>query len=135
MELRALCDRAFDPDLPAMSFDNVLGDGEAETCAADFARACGVDTVKSLKDADLVGLRDSNPRVRNRNHHETFPSSRTNVNVAAGGRVLNGVIQQIAHHFAKKVGVAEDTGKIPRHIRDAQRELLLRSEEHTSELQ
>ena len=119
MELRALCNRALDPNLPAVGFDNVLGDSETETCAADFARACGVDAVKSLKDADLVGLRDSNPRVRNRDHDETLSPRRADMDAAAGRRVLNGVIQQIAHHFPKKAGVAEDTGQISRHIRDS----------------
>lgn len=93
MELRALCNRAFDPYLPAVGFDNVLGDGETEACAADFARACGIDTIKSLKDADLVGLRDSNPRVRNRDHDETLYPRRANIDAAAGRRVLNGVVQ------------------------------------------
>src|SRR5579864_2158662 len=85
MELRTLCYRAFDPDLSAMCFDNVLGDGEAET----------------------------------------FSSNRTNMDAAAGRRVLNSIVEQIAHHFAKQAGVAEDTGKIPRHICDGERKLLL----------
>ena len=39
MELRALAHFTFHPDASAMNFDEVLGDGKAEACAAGFPRS------------------------------------------------------------------------------------------------
>src|SRR5260370_1640221 len=55
VELRAAADFAFDPDAAAMHFDDVLGDGQAEAGAAEFAGARDVDAVEALEDTRLVG--------------------------------------------------------------------------------
>src|SRR5260370_42351981 len=51
MELGAAAHFAFDPDAAAMDFDDVLGAGEAEAGAAEFAGARGVDAIEALEDA------------------------------------------------------------------------------------
>jgi len=54
MELRAAADGALHPDAPAMHFDDVLGDGQAQAGAASLARARRVHAIEALEDARLV---------------------------------------------------------------------------------
>ena len=46
-----------------MGFDDVLGDREAQPCAAGFARTRGVHAVEALKNSFLIGQRNSDAGV------------------------------------------------------------------------
>lgn len=54
---------AFHPDLSAVGFDDVLHDGEAESRAAQFARAGFVHSVESLKHSRSVRFRNPDAGV------------------------------------------------------------------------
>jgi hypothetical protein len=66
MELRSLAHFAFHPNATAVSIDKMFGNGEAQPGAADFAGTRDIYAIEALEDAGLVGLRDANASVRNR---------------------------------------------------------------------
>ena len=66
MELRTLAHFALDPDAAAVNFDKMLGDGEPQTGAADFAGTRNINAVEALEDAGLIRPRDADTGVRNR---------------------------------------------------------------------
>src|SRR5712692_693637 len=53
VELRTLAHFALDPDAAAVSFDKMLGDGEPQPGAADFAGTRNIHAVKAFEDARL----------------------------------------------------------------------------------
>src|SRR5579871_5290844 len=58
MKLRALSDFAVDPNLPAVNFDEMLRNRQAQSCAAGFSRTRCVHAIKPLKDPRLIRLRN-----------------------------------------------------------------------------
>ena len=77
MKMRTFANFAFHPDAPALCFDQVFGDGQAESGTARFARSRRIDAVKSLKNARLVCPGNANPGVRYREYHFQFVCFRT----------------------------------------------------------
>src|SRR5437660_5500755 len=113
MELRTLPHFALDPDAAAMRFDEMLGDGKAEAGTADFSRPCNINAVEALKDAGLVRSGNADSGVRNGESNLASVGGSGNHDLAAGRRVLNGVIQQVLQHLGKTAAVGGNIRKRP----------------------
>src|SRR5258708_20748379 len=59
---------ALHPDAPAMDFDDMFGDGEAQAGTPEFARARGVHAVEALENARLLGSGDADTGVGHSEH-------------------------------------------------------------------
>src|SRR5260370_16020072 len=92
MELRTLTHFALDPDAAAVNFDKVLGNGEPQPGAADFAGTGHIDAVEALEDARLVRLRDADAGIRNRESYFGAFRPSADQNLAARRRVLHRII-------------------------------------------
>ena len=66
MELRTLANVALNPDAAAVSFNEMLGNGESQPSAAHFTGARHIDPVEAFEDSRLISLRDADTCVRNR---------------------------------------------------------------------
>ena len=105
---------AFDPEAATVGFYDVLGDGEAEAGAADFARAGGVHTIEALEDAFLIGERNADAGVGDGDDDFVIASDGAEVHTAAGGGVLHGVVEEILENFAEEAGIAAHSRKLGR---------------------
>src|SRR5260221_242985 len=105
MELRALADLAFYPNPAAVSFDKMLGDGEPQPGAPDFAGTCDIHAVKALEDSRLICLRDADAGIRNRNGHFGAIRRGPDHDLAPSRSVLHGVVQQVLQNFSETAAV------------------------------
>ena len=117
MKAGADADLALDPDAAAMHFDEVLGDGEAETGAARFAGASGVHAVEALEDAGLVGGGNADAGIRDSENHAVILQLGAEDDFAAGQRVLDGVVEQVLQNFLQSAAVAGNIRQILREAR------------------
>ena len=87
---------AFDPDFPAHHFDQLRGDGQAQSGAAEFTPGGGVDLRKRLKDPALLIGGDADSRIDDA-EMQLFEILRRNsyfqIHFAAG-RKLDGIADQ-----------------------------------------
>ena len=95
MELRTLAHFALDPDAPTVSFDEMFGDRKPEAGAADLTGPRHIDAVEAFKDARLVHLGDADSLVGDGEGDLLLIGGSGYYNLAAGRRVLNGVVQQV----------------------------------------
>src|SRR4029077_11170250 len=116
MKLRALADFALHPQATAVNFDEMLGDGEPQPGAADFARARDVHTVEALKNARLVGLRDADTGVGNRKSYFAVVGRGADHDLTARRGVLQGVVQEILQNLGETAAVRSDVRDILRQI-------------------
>src|ERR1700756_2527803 len=106
MKLRAAADFAVHPDAPGMNLHDVLGDGEAQSSAAELARARSVHTEKTFKDARLIRFRDADASVGYGEHDFAIALFGADDDFAAGKRVLQCVVEQVLQHFGETAAVA-----------------------------
>jgi hypothetical protein len=97
-----------------MGFYDVLGDGEAEACAADFAGAGCVDAIEAFEDALLIGEGDSDAGVGDGDNGFVIARGSAEIHAAAGRSVLHGVVEEILENFAEQAGIAAHGGKLGR---------------------
>ena len=116
MELRALADLAFYPNPAAVSFDKMLGDGEPQPGAADFAGTRNINAVETLEDAGLIRPRDADTGVRNREGYFGMVSRSADRDLAAGGSVLHGVVEQILQNFGETAAISGDVRQALRQV-------------------
>src|SRR5260370_17026383 len=100
MKLRAAADFTVDPDAAAMHLDDVLGDGETESGAAEFAGARGIHAVEAFENARLVGFGDADAGIRDGKYDFAIARLRTDDNLATRKRVLQAVFEHILHNLA-----------------------------------
>jgi len=115
---------AFDPEAAAVGFYDVLGDGEAETRAADFAGAGCVHAVEAFEDALLIGERDADASVCDGDDGVVIARDGSEIHAAAGRSVLHGVVEEILENFAEEAGIATHGGKLGR-IREIEGDIAL----------
>src|SRR6266446_7145662 len=108
MESRAVAYLTFDPDAAAMHFDDVLGNGETETSAAQFAGAGGVDSIEALEDARLIGGGNADAGIGNGEDDFGVAHLGADHDLTARQRVLRGVIEQILQDFREAATIACD---------------------------
>src|SRR5580692_8654942 len=106
MELRALTHFAIYPEATTVHFDKVLCDGQTEACAAGFAGARNIHAVKALKDARLIGLRDTDAGVGHSENNFLIAGFRAEHDLTAGQCVLNGIVQKILQDFGEAPAVS-----------------------------
>ena len=63
MKSRPLAHFAFDPDVAAVRFDKMFGDGKAKPGTADFPGACDIHSVEAFKDPRLVHFWNADARI------------------------------------------------------------------------
>ena len=93
MKMRAFAKFAFHPDAPALRFDQMFGDSQAESRSAGLARTRRIHAVKSLKNTRLICPRNTDTRVRNSKYYFQFVRFRTQHDFASRQGVLARVIQ------------------------------------------
>src|SRR6266852_2240106 len=108
MELRTLAHFALDPDAAAVNFDKMLGDGEPQPGAADFAGTGNIDAVEALEDAWLVRPRDADAGIRNREGYFGAVCRSADHNLATGRSVLHRIVEQILQNFREAAAVGGD---------------------------
>ena len=96
------------PRRSSMGFDEVLGDGEAEAGAADFAEAGDVHAVEAFEDARLVGLGDADAGVGDGEGDFVGVGGGADHNLAARGSVLDGVVEQVLENLREAAAVRGD---------------------------
>ncbi len=91
-----------------MDLDEMLGDGEAKSGAAGFARARGIDAIKALENPRLVRLGNSDACVGNRENNVGVARLGIQRDAPARQRVLRGVIEQVLQDFGETAAIAGD---------------------------
>ena len=117
MEMRALPNFAVHPDAAAMSFDEMLSDGKAQTRSTDLAGARDIDSVETFKNAGLVHLGNADARVRNGESDFLSVGNSRNLDPASGGRVLNGIVEQVLQNLGKTAAVGGNIRESPLQIK------------------
>ena len=95
MKARSFPDSALNPEASTVGLHNVAGDGEAQAGATSFTGTRGVYPVEAFKNSLLLSLGDSDTRVGDGDHDVAIRAGRRNVNFSAGGRILQGVVEEI----------------------------------------
>src|SRR5260370_21134126 len=86
----------------------MLGDGERQPGAADFAGTRNIHAVKAFEDAGLVRPRDADAGVGNRKGNFVVVRGSADGNLATGGSVLHGVVEQVLQDFGEAAAVGGD---------------------------
>src|SRR5262245_60503893 len=110
LEGRALAECRLHPNAAAMHLDDLLGDGEPEARATLGLGKRAVDLVELIKNAGLLLLRDSWPRVRHADGEMPICRRRGDTDLAGVGE-LNGVANEVEQHLREALFVAEANWK------------------------
>ena len=94
-------------DLPAVGGHDLLAERQAEPRAADLARVRGVDAEEAREDVRLLAGGDAEAGVGHLDAREALAGRRRDRHGAAGGRVLDGVGEQVGDHLPDAVAVAD----------------------------
>src|SRR5882724_13049697 len=108
IKLRALADLAFHPDAAAVGLDEMLGDGEAEARAANFAGTGSVHTIETFENAGLVGLGNADAGVRDGEFDFCGVGRGAEHDLAAGRGILNRIVEEILQNFGETLAVRRD---------------------------
>src|SRR5271165_4354592 len=111
MKLRADANFAFDPNVSAMSFDQVFGDGQAQASPAGLTGTRSVHAIESLENAGLIGLRNADAGIRNGQNHIVTPGVSAKNGLSLRQCVLNGIVQQILQDLLQAASIAGYVGK------------------------
>ena len=84
---------------PAVRFNQVLHDGEAESGAALFARAAGIGAVEAFEDAGQVLRGNPGAGVGDGDGYATGRGFERDGDTAAWWRVSQGVVEQVGEHL------------------------------------
>lgn len=102
------CRAVVDGDCPAERHDGVFDDGESESCAAEFARASGVDAVEAVEEAGDVAFVDSDAVVGEAKDVESIVfGDEVEADFGAAG-VGGGIFDESAEHVVEQCVVACD---------------------------
>src|SRR5438477_8016645 len=111
VEGRAVADGAFHPDLAPVHLHDLLNDREAEASPGDRLGGAAADPTEALEYvADLV-LRYTQTGIRDADQDVTFLGPAGQRDGPAFGRVLDGVVDDVAHDLDQAVAVAGDNGQ------------------------
>src|SRR5260370_36851279 len=111
MERRAVTDGAFHPDLASVHLHDLLNDREAEASPGYRLRGAAAHSPEALEDvADLV-RRDAETGVRDADQRVTALDAAGQRDRAAFGRVLDRVVDQVAHDLDQPVADARHDGQ------------------------
>src|ERR1700690_123897 len=110
-ELRAAADFAFDPEAAAVGFDDVLGNGETEPCAACFPGPRCIHAVKALEYSLLIGKRNADAGISDRDESFASAGGSGDGDASACHGVLDGVVEEILKDLAKQASIAANQGK------------------------
>ena len=94
-----------------MGVNDVASNGEAEAGAASFAGSRGIHTIEAFENALLIGERDADAGVGDGDDGFAGRGRGANVDAAAGGSVLDGIVEQVLQDFVKEAGVAAEGGQ------------------------
>src|SRR5882724_1043951 len=108
IKLRALADFAFHPDAAAVRLDEMFGDGEAESSAANFAGTGSVHAIETFENAGLVGLGDADAGVRDGEFDFGGAGRGAEHDLAAGRGILNRIVEEILQNFGETLAVRRD---------------------------
>ncbi len=106
MELRALANRAFYPDAPAMRLHDMPGNGKSQARATRLAGPGRVDPIEALEDPLLFRLWDADAGVRHSDIDFVILSCGADGDVPSRRGVLHRVVQQILQDFLEAPGIA-----------------------------
>ena len=95
-----------------VTLDDLGGDGEAETRAAGLAGARLVHAVEALENTAPVGLGNADAVVRNLHPDRFSLAAGGDADMAAVGRIFDGVAKDVEHDLLDAPAVAHDEGQI-----------------------
>src|SRR5438309_297013 len=111
VERRTVPHRALHPDLAPVHLHDLLNDREAKASPGNRLRGAAADAAETLENvADLV-LRDADPRVRDADQREIALDTARQGDGSPLGRVLDRIVDQVAHDLDQPVAVARDDGQ------------------------
>src|SRR5262245_27558677 len=94
LKRRTFAERRLDPDVAAVHFHNLFGDGETKAGAALGLGVGTIDLVELLEDARLVLLRNAGPSVRHTEGEVVVAGSGGDAYLA-GVRELDGITHKV----------------------------------------
>src|SRR6516162_616824 len=106
MELRTDPYLALDPNAPAVSLNEMLGNRQAEARASGLAGARHVHAIKALEDARLIGLRNADARIADGQDHFLVLRIRAQNYFSTRQSVLDGVVEEVLQNFLQPARVA-----------------------------
>src|SRR5262249_8996480 len=106
LERRALANRRFDPNAPAVHLDDLLRNGEAKAGTTLGFGERTVDLMELIEYADLLLLRDSWPCVRHGDGEMTVDRLCRDAYLAGVGE-LDGVAHEVEQHLREALFVSE----------------------------
>src|SRR5712692_5616019 len=111
VECRTVTDRALDPDLSPVHLDDLLNDREAQPGPGYRLGGATSDPAEPLEDvADLV-WRDAQAGVGDADERKPAIRACRQGHRPAVWRVLDRVVDQVAHHLHEAVAIAGDDGE------------------------
>jgi hypothetical protein len=90
---------AFGLDAAAVHLGDMFDDGETKTGAAELATARLIRSIKTLEDTRQIGLAYADPGVTNNQRDLVAMLLRLQTDLAAGSRVLQGIIEQVVENL------------------------------------
>src|SRR5581483_12033505 len=96
------------PDPAVHAPDELLADVEAEPGAADPSRHVGVEAVELVEDSPLLRVRNPEPLVADGEPYVLPLTRDLDLDDAAVGRVLDGVVEEVDEHLPDLVRIARD---------------------------
>src|ERR1700730_12336192 len=115
-EPRTLPYRALHPNASAVGIHDVPRDRKAQSGSSRLARSRGVYSIKSLKDALQVRLRNSDAGVGDREDDFVTVAIGCHVDLSPRRSVLQGIVHEILQNLAQLHGVAAYAGNIVRQV-------------------
>src|SRR6266478_4457361 len=108
IKLRALADFALHPNAAAVGLDEMFGNGQAESGAADLAGTSDIHTIETFKNARLIGLGNTDAGVRDGEFDFAGVRRGAEHDLAAGRGVLDRIVEQILQNFGETPAVRRD---------------------------
>src|SRR6266478_9851878 len=108
IELRALADFALHPNAAAVGLDEMFGNGEAESGAANLAGTSNIHAIETFENARLIGLGNADAGVRDGEFDFGGAGRGAEHDLAAGRGILNRIVEEILQNFGETLAVRRD---------------------------
>src|SRR3954471_10556691 len=112
----ALAEGAVEPHLAAVQLDEAACKGKAEAGALGLARVIAPDLLEFLENRGMVLRRDADAGVLHRDFYLAVESLRRDVDLAAVGRELDRIRQQVDHDLLELALVGAESAEALVHL-------------------
>ena len=102
---------AYGADAALVGQDDVLGDGQAEACAAGLAGASFIDPIETLEKTRQMFGWDAGAEVTNIELNSLLCLLRAKIDAPAGTSVFHRVVNQVGEYLVNRLAVGENLRK------------------------